>query len=134
MKPHLQDESRLEFNDLMFLDNFKMLYRGQVKRLDDGMLQRHGFGMHTTDIETYIGQYNEDNFHGTGSLINETPGGATEYIGDFVKGGKGGRGTLTQPDWNYTYYGEWRNNCYHGEGKLTNGIMHIIWEGVFENQ
>ena len=59
---------------------------------------------------------------GKGTLI--FPGGAPKYVGEFKKGKRDGKGTLTYPDSEKSgrqkqYEGQWKENMPSGKGTLT---------------
>lgn len=43
----------------------------------------------------------------------------SEYRGQTLNGKRNGKGIFTYPEQSITYEGEWKNDLFHGEGKLT---------------
>ena len=52
-----------------------------------------------------------------------------QYRGQTLNGKKNGKGILTDPDMYILYEGEWKNDLYHGEGKLFENKF--VYNGMF---
>lgn len=65
--------------------------------------------------------------HGFGKAVYNN---GDVYEGEFVKGERSGNGTY---NFNrvYKYVGQWKHNCFWGEGKLLKS-EEIFFEGNFE--
>ena len=60
-----------------------------------------------------------------------------EQFKGWFKGDQRFKGTMTLSDGNI-YEGEWKNDAFHGQGKLTfkpikKGEKGLVFEGLFEN-
>lgn len=84
-------------------------YEGQFK-----MYQRSGQGIlyYPDTGDKYVGQFDNDHFHGEGVRIWED---TSEYTGQWVRGQKHGRGDFKSAD-NLKYIGQWSNGLRHGQG------------------
>ena len=67
--------------------------------------QCHGKGIWVKDFNVYIGNFKNDEFHGTGLFITEQ--------GDY-------------------YFGKWKNSQYNGYGSLVVGKK-LVYRGFFKN-
>ena len=86
-------------------------YEGEWKRFESG-IKRHGKGTFTTEEFVYEGDFEEDLFHGEGTLTYQE---GTSYIGEFMRGQMTGHGEMTFLDGS-RYKGQWRNGRMHGIG------------------
>jgi hypothetical protein len=68
--------------------------------------------MYSNGGGTYVGQFRDNNFDGTGTLINAD---GTKYIGEFRDGRIDGQGTRIFPN-KTKFIGEFRNGSPYGEG------------------
>ena len=132
---------------LMYLDE-DMTYFGEFK---NGL--REGKGNLTSKDNKYIydGGWKNDKFHGEGSFASPKLG---KYSGSFKDGLFDGKGYLITPENNvykgkflkgeksgegeyklntgYVYIGGFKNDLYHGMGKLYDNKKIIIQEGKFQ--
>jgi hypothetical protein len=74
----------------------------------------HGQGTLTYEDTKYIGEFKEGLYHGEGTLTYED---GSKYVGQWEEGNMHGQGTLTYED--TKYIGEFKEGLYHGEGTLT---------------
>jgi hypothetical protein len=86
-------------------------YEGDWKRFETGV-KRHGKGEFTNPDFTYVGDFEEDLFHGAGE-IQYTSG--LVYVGEFAHGQIHGEGEIAFLD-RSRYKGQWRNGRMHGIG------------------
>jgi len=73
--------------------------------------------------DVYEGTFDGGLFHGEGTMRWND---GTVYTGGWVNGVRSGKGRMLADD---TYEGEWENDQYHGQGKLTNDSY--SFEGEF---
>lgn len=92
------------------IDDSTAYYEGQFK-----LHQRCGEGtLHSPETGAkYVGQFQNDQFHGQGSQI--WPDGS-RYKGQWKKGQKHGKGEYTSSD-ELVYDGQWESGLRHGQGK-----------------
>jgi hypothetical protein len=86
-------------------------YEGEWKRFE-GVVKRHGKGEYTTDDFSYQGDFEEDLFHGHGTLAWQN---GEAYGGEFAKGDINGQGEMAFLDGS-RYIGQWRDGRMHGIG------------------
>ena len=110
-------------NDVFNLGGSK--YEGEWKRFE-GVVKRHGKGVFTTEQFTYEGDFEEDLFHGNGTLTTQE---GTVYTGDFCRGQITGKGHITFVDGS-EYTGQWRNGRMHGIGTFHT-IDGQSWTGAW---
>lgn len=95
-------------------------YEGQFK-----LYQRDGDGvLHSPDTGSkFIGQFQEDQFHGTGDL---TWSDGSRYAGQFRRGQKHGHGEYQSAD-DLLYAGKWADGARHGNGDqcYANGDRYV---------
>ena len=114
------------------------VYKGQFKNN-----KAHGYGTFTIKIfgYKYTGKFKDGKQHGHGretSYIELNPSDTVIYIGEFKNGEKQGKGTfegkIKEPKSRIYYTGEWKNNLWHGQGKLiyTSAIERVRYEGEFK--
>ncbi|XP_002731054.1 uncharacterized protein LOC100366738 [Saccoglossus kowalevskii] len=102
-------------------------YDGEYSRSEEGVLERNGYGEHTTSEGTvYQGNWENDKMNGHGKLMH--PSGAI-YEGDFVNNQFTGKGRYTWPDGSY-YDGPFIENRMEGEGEFTDTDSQV-WTGTF---
>jgi hypothetical protein len=112
-------------------DSFRMKsgikYEGEWKRFDSG-IKRHGHGEFSTPDFTYIGEFEEDQFHGEGEVQFSS---GVLYVGAFSHGQINGEGDLTFVDGS-RYKGQWRNGQMHGLGTYYT-LDEKQWTGNWSN-
>lgn len=91
------------------LDDATAYYEGQFK-----VHMRWGHGtMHSPETGSkYVGQFQNDQFHGEGGQV--WPDGS-KYSGQWRNGQKHGHGAYTSAE-QLTYVGQWENSRRHGQG------------------
>ena len=77
----------------------------------------------------YNGEWANDTFHGTGTLILAN---GQRYTGSFANGKYEGKGTLTLSGGGY-YTGNFENGQYHGRGRLYDSSHRLVYEGEYRN-
>lgn len=88
---------------------------------DTRVLWHKCFGTFTgTDGERYVGEWQDDKFHGQG--VYTFPSGE-RYVGEFRDGRRNGQGTWTHPN-GERYVGEYRDGKRDGLGTWTNSSGH----------
>ncbi|XP_020650424.3 MORN repeat-containing protein 2 isoform X1 [Pogona vitticeps] len=102
-------------------------YDGECTRTPDGILERNGYGVHTTpDGIIYQGNWKNDKMNGLGRL--EHPSGAV-YEGEFKDNMLHGIGTYMFPN-GAKYTGQFSENKLEGKGEFTD-IQGLEWDGTF---
>jgi len=102
-------------------------YDGQYLTTEEGVIQRHGVGKHSSnDGLIYQGSFVNDKMNGEGTII--FPSGAT-YKGNFKDNLYHGTGTYSWPN-GCTYVGDFSENKLEGQGTF-NDAQHQQWVGNF---
>jgi hypothetical protein len=81
--------------------------------------EKHGFGKFMLpDGKFYLGEFQNDQFHGHGTLIDVD---GTKYEGDWDRGVRDGKGQMwtVHKGKPIHYEGQWHENQYSGEGKMS---------------
>ena len=87
-----------------------------------------------------MGQNNQLIYFYEGELLNDQPHGqgkeqnndGWEYEGLYQRGKKGPSGKQVRQD-GCVYEGEFKNDVFHGHGKLTNPASNSCYEGQWQN-
>ena len=79
--------------------------------------------------ETYIGQWEDGQFHGQGKIQYHD---RCEYIGEFEHGKRHGQGKYTLRD-GQSYDGEWKDDRPSGIGKFKDHKGKVV-EGDFQHR
>jgi hypothetical protein len=98
-------------------------YDGDWKRFEGG-IRRHGRGEFATDQFTYNGDFQEDRFHGRGTLRWAA---GECYVGEFSQGDINGEGEMLFLDGS-RYRGQWRSGRMHGVGTFMT-VDNQRWTG-----
>jgi hypothetical protein len=110
----VEEEPLPESGHGTFVTSSGARYDGDWKRFD-GVIKRHGRGEFATDEFTYDGDFQDDRFHGRGTLRWAA---SNSYSGDFAWGAINGEGEMLFLDGS-KYRGQWRNGRMHGIGTFT---------------
>jgi len=102
-------------------------YVGEWKRFES-VVKRHGKGVFTCNDFTYEGCFEDDLFHGRGTLKNID---GSQYTGDFCRGTINGKGEMRFIDGSI-YDGQWRDGKMHGLGTFRT-IKSESWYGMWNN-
>ena len=80
---------------------------------------RSGFGTYqwTSKGQTYVGQFENGTFHGTGEIYAEDDSERPRYSGRFAAGRKRGAGFMRLSNGDL-YKGQFENDLFHGQGVL----------------
>jgi hypothetical protein len=76
-----------------------------------GLREAKGYGVPEEGLETYVGEFKDNSFHGQGTY---TYADGDEYSGKWSRGKKHGRGTLTFADGSGKIVGEWKDGSPFG--------------------
>ncbi|CAK8685579.1 unnamed protein product [Clavelina lepadiformis] len=102
-------------------------YKGEYYLNENGVIQRHGFGTHTTSSGiVYSGCWKKDKMNGKGQL--RYPSGAT-YEGEFNDNHYEGQGVYTWPE-GCAYKGSFSGSKLQGNGTFSD-IHRQNWIGQF---
>ena len=90
--------------------------------------KKEGFGIYIdSNGNKYKGNWSEDQFNGEGILLSIN---GDFYKGDFTLGKIEGNGVYHSFQEKYNYFGEFKNNKFHGKGKIIYDD-HTTYEGNF---
>ena len=105
-------------------------YNGEYQLNEEGVIERHGQGTHTTcQGIVYTGSWSNDKMEGKGRI--SFPSGAS-YEGEFASNQFNGEGIYTWPDGCF-YKGWFEDSRLSGEGTFCDKHKQI-WTGSFHNK
>lgn len=105
-------------------------YKGEFAVNEDGVIERHGNGTHTTkEGIVYSGLWENDKMNGHGRIT--FPSGST-YEGNFVNNHYNGNGSYTWPN-GCSYKGSFEDSKLHGEGLFCD-THDQVWTGMFHHK
>ncbi len=105
-------------------DKYEKVYVGSWL---NGM--RHGYGIYTSELGRYVGEFFEDEMHG--ECLEYSTKDGNKCSGTFRHNVMHGYGKKTKGNSKWSYKGEWANDQRHGKGTFTSACGTEVYVGDF---